>query len=488
MSAEATWHKDAPEKHDQPIVPQAYVSWMQALRALETSAPPQEPASGAPEHPEPSPDGPPLADETIATLLRAIEGTEVARLLGVATPAGNQEAPAPKVAFSAKITALSFTRPARNTAASPAPMLLVQSPPCAASTWLSPPTNASPRFLVTTLLPNAAESLRASVAAPALSLPRPIAAESSPAITPARPPASIDDRLPSAPVFAALNEGAPLVAAKVALIAERIRRVCTQLSSALRNWIAAEAVPGVMRLGRATVQSSAQLRNGAVTSAAAAMERMRRAGAQFSSALSDWIAAAAVPGMKRLGRATARSSARLKNGAVTSAAAATKRMARSSTQLATGLRNRSHAEPAAAVAPQHIARTRTQPSDRLQSWFGPRRSQRLVKPPVVAWCWAADTPHSLKIADISSGGIHLLTDVRWPLGGTVPMTLQRTDRSKHAPGSWIVIDFTVVRWCDDGVAGFLIPPTPYSIASGSENCADHRTLKHFVKQLARPAR
>jgi hypothetical protein len=157
--------------------------------------------------------------------------------------------------------------------------------------------------------------------------------------------------------------------------------------------------------------------------------------------------------------------------------------------------------PTAPDAPAHGAqcapemgsagRARSQLQDRLQEWFGPRRSARIAKPPAVAYCWTVDTPDPIQIADISSGGVHLLTDVRWPQGGMLSMTLQRTDRGSETPESWIVIDFMVIRLCDDGVAGAFIPSTngvSRVIPSRAENCADDRALKRFVKQLAVPGR
>ena len=134
-----------------------------------------------------------------------------------------------------------------------------------------------------------------------------------------------------------------------------------------------------------------------------------------------------------------------------------------------------------------MGRTRSRRASRLDKWFDPRRSSRLAKPPAVAYCWTVDTPHPVEIADISSGGVHLLTDARWPQGGVLSMTLQRTDRTSQTPESWIVIDFMVIRLCDDGVAGAFIPSTngvSRIIPSRAENCADDRALKRFVKYLA----
>src|SRR6185437_9731845 len=152
----------------------------------------------------------------------------------------------------------------------------------------------------------------------------------------------------------------------------------------------------------------------------------------------------------------------------------------------TGLDDHAYAAQSAPEV-ESMGRARLRPRSRLEDWFGPRRSARLAQPPAVAYCWTADTPDPIEIADISSGGVHLLTDVRWPRGGVLSMTLQRTDRTSEMPESWVVINFMVTRLCSDGVAGAFIPTTHRLagfVHGPAENCADGRTLKRFVRHLA----
>lgn len=125
----------------------------------------------------------------------------------------------------------------------------------------------------------------------------------------------------------------------------------------------------------------------------------------------------------------------------------------------------------------------------FQRWFGPldpRQNTRVDKPPLVAYHWIVDAPQALKIADISAGGLHLITKDRWSEGNIVSMTLQRTDVEKGSPESWIAVDFLVMRWCKDGMAGAFMPSRPGlvdTVAGRAANCADKKTLERFVKRL-----
>lgn len=129
----------------------------------------------------------------------------------------------------------------------------------------------------------------------------------------------------------------------------------------------------------------------------------------------------------------------------------------------------------------------------FQKWFGPpdpRHSRRVAEPPLVAFHWIVDTPQALRIANISAGGLHLLTNERWSPGNIVSMTLQRTDMPKGSRESWIAVDFLVMRWCKDGMAGAFIASVPglkNAVSGRAQNCADKRTLERFVEKLASPS-
>ncbi|HEV2133305.1 MAG TPA: hypothetical protein VGR47_03505 [Terracidiphilus sp.] len=127
-------------------------------------------------------------------------------------------------------------------------------------------------------------------------------------------------------------------------------------------------------------------------------------------------------------------------------------------------------------------------------WFDPpdprRRNNRVAAPPLAAYHWTMDVPQGLKIADISPGGMYLITEERWTEGVIVSLTLQRTDMEKGSPDSWIAVDFVVTRWGRDGIGGEFIPRRPGltdAVAGRASNCADKKTLERFVSQLAAPA-
>jgi hypothetical protein len=87
MGADKMCDGNTARGEDEPIFPQAVPFWMRVMVEAENSALAQEPEGEAAQGPESSPDGTSESDETFAVLLRAIEGTEIAKRLGVAPPA-----------------------------------------------------------------------------------------------------------------------------------------------------------------------------------------------------------------------------------------------------------------------------------------------------------------------------------------------------------------------------------------------------------------
>ena len=128
----------------------------------------------------------------------------------------------------------------------------------------------------------------------------------------------------------------------------------------------------------------------------------------------------------------------------------------------------------------------------LRNWLSPppprdqRRSQRLVKPPLVAYYWTGGTPPPQAVADISPGGLYLVTHDRLLPGTTISMTLQRNDQERETPGWWIAVDVMVIRLGKDGFAGAFIPSMPslaYTAARRVGNRGDTENLERFVKHL-----
>ena len=136
---------------------------------------------------------------------------------------------------------------------------------------------------------------------------------------------------------------------------------------------------------------------------------------------------------------------------------------------------------------------RTAPRKRQSIWFrnlfsrDPRRSERLVKPPLVAYYWTGGTPSPHTIADISSSGLFMLTEDLWYPGSILSMTLQRTDQRRGTPESWIAVNLLVIRRTDDGLGAAFVPSMPgtaHAATGREQSCADTRTLERFVKDLA----
>lgn len=351
---------------------------------------------------------------------------------------------------------------------------------------LMPPATA-PSLRPAPALPASAERLSIT-AAPRLTSPPQLApiSEPAPAATTPRASASVESAAPGVPKHTRRSADISRIAAKTAEALRPTAQALTQLAKGSQNWLATNVPLVLKRVRRTGAQLSISLKNWAQTQAAPGVARTCRAGMRIAVSLNRWAGREAAFGFKRIGRAGTQAAISLKHWSQSEAALAGKRRSQAGAQLSAALKPPVESKPAQIT--QSVSHAKTQVATGLKTRFGPRRLPRMVEPPVVAYCWAADTPQALRIADISTGGLHLLTDVRWPLGATVPVTLQRTDRPKEAPESWIVIDFMILRWCKDGLAGTLNPPTPYSVASGAINCADRTTLKRFVKQLAVPAR
>lgn len=93
----------------------------------------------------------------------------------------------------------------------------------------------------------------------------------------------------------------------------------------------------------------------------------------------------------------------------------------------------------------------------------PRRSERRPAPGLSAY-YSADPvtndspPKQNEIGNISSTGVYLLTDDRWPHGTVVSLTLQRTGPPEASSERRITLPAKAVRWGSDGVGlSFLLP-------------------------------
>src|ERR1017187_4610153 len=93
----------------------------------------------------------------------------------------------------------------------------------------------------------------------------------------------------------------------------------------------------------------------------------------------------------------------------------------------------------------------------------PRRSERRPAPGLSAYHSAGPAtngpiPKQHEIGNISSTGLYLLTDERWPPGTVVSLTLQRTGPPEESSERRITLPAKAVRWGNDGVGlSFLLP-------------------------------
>lgn len=117
----------------------------------------------------------------------------------------------------------------------------------------------------------------------------------------------------------------------------------------------------------------------------------------------------------------------------------------------------------------------------------PRRNPRLRNPPVVAFFWTGDLPKPHRIADISSGGLYMLTPERWSPGTRLSMKLRRTDRELESAGSSLAVDLVIVRSGSDGLGGEFMPCAPRRISIEEHTVdggwATKRDLEQFVGHL-----
>jgi hypothetical protein len=103
-------------------------------------------------------------------------------------------------------------------------------------------------------------------------------------------------------------------------------------------------------------------------------------------------------------------------------------------------------------------RPATGASDAVKSWLSQtpekkdrRISQRKRWPHLAAVETETDSTAPHAVRDISTTGLYLLTDERWPLGTRVRMSLQRTDALDDATMIPTTVELRVSRWGADGV-------------------------------------
>ena len=477
MSAEEIRHEDAPKEIGEQVIPEERLPWMQMPESQDSFALTQERERDVGRFPEITFGATFEGDETRDRLLCAISETDVAKRIAPAVerqphaPAGAEppKTPFPTAGAEAQLSAKAVQT---ESAAGPARTFIVQTSPAGASMPLMPPAAAQPRHPAppgpdgiiekektryeSLHVINEAAHLGSDIPASNPQLRHFVQTSPQAASVPLMPPPTKSPR-PRVSAIPKMVEAATWAA---------IPQVPSRPQPVAIVEPAAASTPSVVAPAQDLAVASTNL--------------------DWCSSGVNSLSAKLARAAKGMGRSLREIPVRFKSPLVAKGGGTM-----ASADIAWSQ------PPSAPDAPAHAAqgapemgsagRARSQLQDRLQEWFGPRRSARIAKPPAVAYCWTVDTPDPIQIADISSGGVHLLTDVRWPQGGMLSMTLQRTDRGSETPESWIVIDFMVIRLCEDGVAGAFIPSTSgvsRVIPSRAENCADDRALKRFVRHLA----
>lgn len=459
MSAEHTWRQDKPKENDKPVVQQAILSWMQTEGRPEIFVPPQAPEPVAVAPPVPAPSATEEDAETLVALLNAIQGTELAARLQSATRPGNGYRRPPAVATEpAKISEAPFTlqpsTPNLTTDETSQPADTLKTADGAAAVRQQNGT-APPSVIALNTAPREPATDNLSFAFVVEAAPPGEGPQAEPDIAPVPDlPAAARPRRAAEPLRT--NEQltiflAPMVPDPSESVPDKARQQVLPTFTPPSTIASPEAAEGEAPL---LVLLSPMLPS-PLPWIPAADETTEAAAGVEPAPIPD--GSPRPPILSRLGGEIKRVASKV------------------------------------GQAMERIDRAELGVETRLLEWFGPqdpRRTPRMAAPPLVAYHWIMNAGQELKIADISAGGLYLLTDDRWSEGNIISMTLQRTDMEKGAPESWIAVDFVVTRWCDEGLAGAFIPARPgtsFAAAGRAENCADKRALERFVKRLADPA-
>lgn len=128
---------------------------------------------------------------------------------------------------------------------------------------------------------------------------------------------------------------------------------------------------------------------------------------------------------------------------------------------------------------------------RLIRWICPdqRVANRHAMPPLTAWLGMIRTSKEYKVADVSVAGFYMITDERWIIGTSFPVTLERTDPA--GMGLSLTVHASVVRSGEDGVGFSFLHSAAEEDADGpaGENSrVDLTKLAQFLKgiQLSDP--
>ncbi|MGA8728948.1 MAG: hypothetical protein WB608_09375 [Terracidiphilus sp.] len=88
-----------------------------------------------------------------------------------------------------------------------------------------------------------------------------------------------------------------------------------------------------------------------------------------------------------------------------------------------------------------------------------RRSIRRPSSELMAYYTEEGLQEGLDVGNISSTGVYLVTDARWPPGELIPLTLQRKGPLEQSSGKRIRVQAGPARWGKDGIGLYFVFPT-----------------------------
>ena len=132
-------------------------------------------------------------------------------------------------------------------------------------------------------------------------------------------------------------------------------------------------------------------------------------------------------------------------------------------------------------------RTRDPLMKRLFRWLVPdqRVANRHTMPPLIAYLGLVRSSKEYKVGDISVAGFYMITEERWIVGTSFPVTLERTDALGE--GQNLTLHSTVVRIGEDGVGFTFVQPMVDEEAAGGQARGSMRLdltkLAQFLKGI-----
>ena len=147
---------------------------------------------------------------------------------------------------------------------------------------------------------------------------------------------------------------------------------------------------------------------------------------------------------------------------------------------------------APAIAPPPVPQ-RDSLKSRFLHWLtaDDRQSERRIAPRrslpgLIAFDGTPAESEPLEVADISSTGVYLRTEQRWPTGRVISLTLQKKDAPRSHSDRQVAVEADTVRWGEDGIGlSFVLPPeVEFHIWDGpGPISASELEADHFLREL-----